>query len=262
MTRAVGFGLIVLIIVNVFAFALETVEPFSLRFSRIFDGILIFSVGVFSIEYLLRTWSTTTHPSGRYRHPFLGKLRYAVSPLAVLDLVSALPFYLALVTGIDLRLLRLFRLFWLLKIVRYLPAVASIGLVFQRQQRTLLAALVLMAATLFIASTLMYFAEHETQPKAFANIPAAMWWGMTTLTTVGYGDVVPKSTAGHVLGMVIMLLGIAMFALPAWAGVIYLGRSVCYMKTAHGDGYCLFIYGVAGVGEHRFQETAGIESLY
>ncbi len=214
LSRVVNFALLVLIITNVFAYALETVESFYSRFHMVFDGILAFSVGVFSIEYLLRIWSVTTHPSGRYRHPIKGRLRYTVSPLALLDLASVLPFYLFFITGLDLRLLRIFRLLWLLKVIRYLPAVATIGSVFRRQQRTLLAALVLMAITLFIASTLMYFAERDTQPESFGSIPTAMWWGMTTLTTVGYGDVVPKSTAGHVLGMVIMLLGIAMFALP------------------------------------------------
>lgn len=212
--RMVSLSLVILIFANIVAFALETIDEVNTRAASVFFGLFWVSVFIFSVEYVFRIWSITEHPSGKYRQPFWGRLKYAISPLAILDLAVILPFYLSLFGGIDLRLLRIFRLLWLLKLIRYLPAIATIGLVFRRQSRTLVAALVIMVSTLFIASTLMYFAEREIQPEVFASIPQAMWWGVTTLTTVGYGDVVPLSASGRVMGMVIMLLGIAMFALP------------------------------------------------
>jgi voltage-gated potassium channel len=104
---------------------------------------------------------------------------------------------------------------WILKITRYLPAMGALGRVLKRERRTLAAVMSIMVIMLFIASSLIYLLEHEQQPEQFGSIPHAMWWGIATLTTVGYGDVVPVSTMGKALGSVIMLLGIGTFALPA-----------------------------------------------
>jgi voltage-gated potassium channel len=212
--RIIRVGLVVLVILNMLAVALESIDSLRDRYAILFNGLLIFSIVVFTIEYVARIWSCTADPSGRYRRPLVGRLRYAGKPLTLLDLAAILPFFLALFPGVDLRLLRIFRLLWLLKVMRYLPAIATISHVFLSQRRTLLATFVVMLTTLFIGSTLMYVAERDVQPNAFGNIPQAMWWGVTTLTTVGYGDVVPTSPIGRVTGMVIMLLGIGMFALP------------------------------------------------
>jgi voltage-gated potassium channel len=212
--KIIRVALIVLIFLNIAAVALESIGSLRDRYASVFDGFLVFSLAAFALEYLARVWSCTADPSGRYRRPIVGRLRYASNPLALLDLAAILPFLFALLPGIDLRFLRLFRLLWLLKVMRYLPAIATISRVFLGQRRTLLATFVVMLTTLFIASTLMYAAERDVQPGSFGNIPQAMWWGVTTLTTVGYGDVVPISPTGRFMGMVIMLLGIAMFALP------------------------------------------------
>jgi len=212
--KMVRVGLVALILLNVVSVAMESVDWIAERYEIWFDGFLIFSMVIFATEYTVRIWSCSAHPTGRYRQPFLGRLRYAFTPLALLDLAAILPLIFSLFPGVDLRMLRIFRMLWLLKVLRYLPAIATITQVFHRQRKTLLAALVVMVTTLFIASTLMYLAERDVQPDAFASIPQAMWWGMTTLTTVGYGDVVPTSVTGRVMGMIIMFLGIAMFALP------------------------------------------------
>ena len=206
--------LISLILLNVIAVTLETVEPLHIDFANFFDAFMIFSVSVFTMEYFVRVWTCTLEKSGRYGHPFTGRLRYMITPLAIIDLLAILPFYLSMFIGVDLRSLKIVRLLWIIKIMRYFPALITLGIVIKRERRTLAAVLVLMFLVLFITSSLVYLLEREGQPAAFASIPQAMWWGMATLTTVGYGDVVPHSALGKFLGMVIMLMGIGMFALP------------------------------------------------
>jgi len=177
--------------------------------------VLHFSIAVFTLEFLLRLWTAPLHSGGIYTHPVRGRLRFLLSPMMLIDLVAILPYYLGVIAGIDLRFLRLIRLLWILKITRYFPAMSTLGRVLKRERRTLAAVMVIMLIILFIASSLVYLLEHERQPEHFASLPHAMWWGMATLTTVGYGDVVPVSPMGRVLGVVIMLLGIGTFALPA-----------------------------------------------
>lgn len=205
----------ILISLNVVALILETVEPLGSRYAGLFDALLVFSVAVFSIEYVLRVATCTHHRSGRYAQPLAGRLRYVVSPLALLDLLAILPFYLSVFVSIDLRFLRMFRLLWILKVMRYLPAVETLMIVLRRERGTLSAMLVLLLVMVFAASSLMYFLERGVQPDNFGSVPHALWWGISTLTTVGYGDVVPESALGKVLGGLIMLAGIGMFAMPA-----------------------------------------------
>ncbi len=214
-SRTANGFLMLLIVLNVLAVMLETVEPLATRYAIFFHAFLVFSVSVFTLEYLLRLWTCTQEPFGKYAQPFRGRLRYMMSALAIVDLIAIIPFYLSMFFAVDLRFIRVFRLLWIIKIMRYLPAMATLVHVLKRERRTLAAALVLMLVMLFLAASLMYCAEHEIQPQAFASIPHALWWGVATLTTVGYGDVVPHSAIGRMLGMIIMLLGIAMFALPA-----------------------------------------------
>ncbi len=204
-----------LIVLNLAAVVLETLEPIAGRYASLFHGFFLFSIAAFTIEYSLRVLACTRHRSDRYAHPVAGRLRYLVSPLALLDLLAILPFYLSMGTSIDLRFLRIFRLLWILKAMRYLRAMATLGVVLRRERGTLLTIIVLLLSIIFTASTLVYFFERHVQPENFGSIPHAMWWGIATLTTVGYGDVVPQSPLGKVLGGLIMLSGIAMFAMPA-----------------------------------------------
>jgi len=213
--RALNLFLIVLIALNVLAVLLESVETLALRHAAAFQMFEIFSVAVFTVEYGLRLWTCTEDPRWRGARPLVARLRYAATPMAIFDLLAFLPFYLAMVVTIDLRFLRVFRLLRILKLTRYSPAAETLAAVVNNERRALFSALVLMLTLLTIASSLMYMIEKETQPEAFASIPAAMWWGMATLTTVGYGDVTPVTPLGKLLGGVIALLGIGMFALPA-----------------------------------------------
>jgi voltage-gated potassium channel len=140
------------------------------------------------------------------------------TPLALVDLVAILPFYLPMLIRIDfrvLRVLRFVRLFRLLKMSRYLRSLRMFGTVVHEKKEELVIAIGMVLVILLFASSGMYALEHAAQPDAFASIPAAMWWGIATLTTVGYGDIYPITPLGKVLGSVIALLGVGLFALPA-----------------------------------------------
>lgn len=218
--RWVGLLILSLIALNVLVIVVESTEevatpadlpPFYLWFEWC-------SVAVFSVEYLLRVWSSPE--DARFAGRGLPRLRFALTPMALVDLLAVLPFYLGLLGlgGVDLRVvrvLRMFRLFRILKLGRYSVAMQNIGEALRARRGELGFAVFVILVLLLLASTLMYLVEQPHQPDRFGSIPAAMWWGIATLTTVGYGDLVPVTAVGRVLGAVIAVLGIGIFALPA-----------------------------------------------
>lgn len=213
--RVVRWSLGALIAMNILAFVLGTVPTLRTQHQALFDALLHGSMAIFTLEFLLRVWVAPLHPEGLYTDPLRGRMRFLLSPMMLADLLALLPWWLGLAGAVDLRFLRIIRLLWIVRVTRHLPAVGMLGRVLKRERRTLFAVLLIMLTMLFIASSLVYLLEHERQPQRFATIPHAMWWGMATLTTVGYGDVVPVSPMGRLLGVVIMLLGVGTFALPA-----------------------------------------------
>ena len=213
--RAVNVSLLALIMLNVAAVVLETVDPIQAAFGQAFDVFEAFSVAVFGAEYILRLWSCPADP--RYARPIAGRLKFATSFMPLVDLVSILP---SLIPGgfLDLRfvrVLRLLRLFRTLKLARYSQSLQTLGRVLANKRSQLAVTGMAGALVLICASSLMYFAEHEAQPDKFSSIPAAMWWGVETLTTIGYGDLFPVTPLGRVMGSVIAVLGIGLFVLPA-----------------------------------------------
>jgi len=174
----------------------------------------VVAIGAFTVEYLLRLWSITVDP--RYSRPVVGRLRWALTPMALLDLLAILPFYLPFVVA-DLRVLRLARVFRLArigKLARYSKAAnVLLGALKERREELYLSGGVI-AMLMLVSSSLMYYAENAAQPEVFSSIPAAMWWAIVTLTTVGYGDSYPVTTAGRMLAAATAVLGIAMLALP------------------------------------------------
>ena len=209
------YFIVALIITNVIAVILETVEGLYVAYTEFFTGFELFSVAVFTVEYLVRLWVVVDSPNENYRHPFNGRLRYAVTPMALIDIAAILPFYLSLLIPVDLRFMRVFRLLRLLKLTRYSTALQTLGAVLYDQRRTLGASIFVMFILLVFSSSIIYLVEKDAQPEAFSSIPKAMWWGLATLTTVGYGDVTPATGIGKVFGATIMVLGIGMAALPA-----------------------------------------------
>ena len=161
-----------------------------------FQGFEAFSIAVFTVEYVLRVWSAIEQTYPRYKHPLWGRLRYAASPMAVIDLLAVLPFYLSFLLPIDLRVLRVLRLVRMFKLTRYSPAMNLLLAALREEVQAIAAALFVLLLLLVLASSLAYLAEHEAQPAAFGTIPQAMWWAIVTLTTVGYGDVVPVTPLG------------------------------------------------------------------
>lgn len=222
--RWIDGAVIILILANTLAVILETVEPLYWRNKMFFDGFERISVAFFTLEYLLRLWSTTTQ--AKYRHPILGRLTWMVTPGALIDLFAILPFYLPLFIGFDLRFIRLLRLARLLrffKMGRYLSAFRMFRQVFRTKKEELVLSLSITALLIVVASCIMYFVEHDAQPGKFSSIPETMWWSVATLTTVGYGDVYPVTTLGKTLTAMISILGVGVFALPA--GILASGFS-------------------------------------
>jgi len=209
--------IITLITANVVAVVLESdpslTDADSVPYWSAFE---VFSSVVFTIEYLLRLWCAVEHP--RYAHPVRGRLRYMRTPLALVDLVAILPFWLPMVTSLDtrvLRALRLFRLFRLLKIGRYSSAISALARVFSRKADELSMTFFAVSLSLIVFASLMYFVENPAQPTVFTSITQTMWWAIATLTTVGYGDMYPITTAGQIIGGLIAVTGVVMIAVPS-----------------------------------------------
>jgi voltage-gated potassium channel len=215
------YFMIALIVANVFAIILETVESIYVKSPVFFFWFEVVSVAIFTLEYVLRVWSCAEDPSRGSNHPIMERVRFVLTPMAMIDLLAFLPFYLSAFFGIDLRMLRAIRLLRLLKLSRYSPALSVIGSVIMAQHKALTAALLVMLIALLFSSSILFVLEQDVQPDKFASIPDAMWWSLATLTTVGYGDVAPITPLGRFFGGITMIIGIGMFALPT--GVIATG---------------------------------------
>lgn len=220
--KIINSFIITLIILNVIAVILETVPTFQKAYGTFFHYFDFISVMIFTIEYVLRLWSCNHDP--RYRHSITGRLRYMLTTDALIDLLAILPFYVHAMVGFDLRVLRILRLLRFLRLFRltaYMKSAKMVKNVFVSRANELKLSLVLVFFLIIIASCLIYFAEHNAQPAVFSSIPATMWWAVVTVTSVGYGDMVPITTTGKILTSVISLSGFAIFALPA--GIITAG---------------------------------------
>lgn len=206
--------ILILILLNAAAVILETVESIEQQYQVLFFRFEVFSVIVFTIEYLVRIWASTSQE--KYKQPFWGRVKFMLTPMALIDLLAILPFYLAF-SAFDLRFirtLRIFRLFRLMKLARYSSSIQLFGNVLRNRKEELVVTATIVLVLMVLSASFIYFAEHEAQPEAFPDIPGSMWWAIVTLTTVGYGDVYPVTVLGKVFAAVIAILGIGMFALP------------------------------------------------
>ena len=214
--KTINTFIITLIILNVVAVMLETVPSIHEPYKDFFRHFDTFSVIIFTIEYLFRVWSS--NHNYKYRHSVKGRLKYIFSLGALIDLLAILPFYLHSLIGLDLRVLRMFRLLRFLRLFRltsYMKATRMVINVFKSTRKQLLISLMLTFFLIIISSCLIYFAEHLAQPHVFTSIPETIWWSVVTLTTVGYGDMIPVTIPGKIMTIVIMLTGVALLALPA-----------------------------------------------
>jgi voltage-gated potassium channel len=207
--------LIVIIILNILAIVLDSVHEIHDEYHEEFLLFEIFSVIFFTVEYILRLYSIVENP--KFKHPVKGRLAFVKSPIAIVDLLAFAPFYLTFLP-IDLRFLRMFRLmglFRMFKIARYLEALNLVKKVLTERKEQLVLSIVFILFVLVIISTIMFYVEREAQPDAFSSIPATMWWGVATLTTVGYGDIVPITPLGKIMGGMFTIMGVGLLALPA-----------------------------------------------
>lgn len=206
--------IITLIILNVVAFALETVPSIEARYGDALYAFEILSVIVFTIEYALRIWSAVEVPFLQRMPAWEARVRFAARPYLIIDLLAILPFYLSFLFPVDLRVLRVLRLLRFLKLSRYSPAMHTLIRVLYAERRSLMGAGMLLITAVLFAATGMYYLEQHAQPDKFGSLPLSMYWAVTTLTTVGYGDVAPITPLGQVFATLTMVLGLCILALP------------------------------------------------
>ncbi|WP_299200771.1 ion transporter [uncultured Amphritea sp.] len=229
--KAIDILLIVLISLNVLFVMLETLPSINAEQRRWFYGFEVFSVIIFTIEYVARVWSCVEDGESNHKHPFWGRLRYMLTPLALIDLIVILPFYLSMMLVVDLRFMRVLRLLRVFKLTRYSSSMSLLLQVLQREARSIGAALFVLFMLIIMASSLIYYAEHRAQPEFFGSIPASMWWAIVTMTTVGYGDVIPVTVMGKVMASIISIMSLGIVALPA--GLLASGFSEAIRERRH-----------------------------
>ncbi len=207
--------LVVLITANVVTMVLISKAAIDAVWNSWLDGFEVVSVALFTIEYLFRVWSAVKSGHRRYRQPLFGGLRYMLTPLALVDLIAILPFYLSFLAPVDLLFVRVFRMFLIFKLTHYQASMNLLAKVLRNEARPIAAAIFVLMMLLIVAASFAYLAEHQAQPQVFASIPDAMSSAIMTMTTVGYGDMVPVTPLGKVVGGVIAIVGLGMVALPA-----------------------------------------------
>lgn len=213
-TKSFQIFIITLISVNVLVVIIETEESVLDEYGYLFTPFEVFSIIVFTGEYIARIIVCKLNP--KYQNQKYGILRFIFTPMMLVDLAAILPFFLPFVVA-DIRfirIIRLLRLFRLFKLARYSEPMQTLGEVFKSKAGDLAVAFFILFIVLIFASSLMYHAEHEAQPVAFSSIPTSMWWGIVTLTTIGYGDVYPVTVAGKFIAAGVAVLGIAVYAIP------------------------------------------------
>ena len=213
-------SIIILICLNIFAVIAASINSVNERYQTFFYHFEIFSIIIFTIEYLLRLWTSKfLYPDSKFFY-----LKFIFSFAALIDLAAILPFYLPFIVGIDLRflrILRILRMFRIFKLGRYSEAMSIIGKVLKKEKEKLISTIVLTIIMIFISATIMYYAENQAQPDVFPDIIETTWWAISTITTVWYGDFYLVTIIGKICGAIISLLGIMIIALPS--GIICSG---------------------------------------
>lgn len=203
------------VLISVLAVILESVDSIYYNLAVEFVVLDTLAVLVFGFEYAFRIYSCVEDP--RYKHWFAGRFRYARSPGAIIDLLAIIPFFLEVFLHhlVDLRFLRAFRLMRLFKLTRYTGSAGTLFTVVRRELPTIGTSAFIMMLLVVFAASFGYLLEHEAQPEKFENIPTAIYWAVITLASVGYGDISPITPMGRIMTVVMALLGIGIFAIPA-----------------------------------------------
>src|ERR1700757_1079631 len=210
----VGRLIVLLIITNLVAMALDSVPALQAQYEPLFPAIERLSLVLFTIEYGLRVWVAAEHAPHRLSSERKARWEFVTSPLGVIDLLAVLPFWFALVLPADLRVLLVFRMVRFLKLARYSPAMRSLLDVLYNERRALFGCFVILLGATLVVASIMHVIEGHAQPEKFGTIPDAMWWACVTLGTIGYGDVVPATALGRVVASITIFVGLIMVALP------------------------------------------------
>ena len=193
-----------LIFVSIVSFSIDTLPNISENISKILKGFEVFSITIFSIEYLLRVYVS--------KKPF----KYIFSFYGLIDIIAILPFYLN--KFLDLRFLRAFRIFRVfraLKLMRYNKALNRFNLAFKIVKEEIILFFMVTLVLIFITSAGIYFFENEAQPEVFKSVFHSAWWSIVTLTTVGYGDVYPITIGGKIFTFFVLMIGVGLVTIPA-----------------------------------------------
>ncbi|HZV22007.1 MAG TPA: cyclic nucleotide-gated ion channel [Hyphomicrobiales bacterium] len=206
--------------VNELAAIVATVPRLVAEYSSVLHIIAAAAAVTFAIEYSLRLWSAVELPYLSRRRAWQARLAYALRPMALIDLAAAISAILGFLFP-EVPAIQALRLIAFLKVARYSSGLQSLGLVIAEERGALLGCLLLVICLLLFTGAGIWLIEREAQPDRFATLPETLWWAIITLTTVGYGDVVPVTGAGKLFTAVMILAGIAVLALPV--GVIVTG---------------------------------------
>ena len=203
------------VITSVLAVVLESIHSVHYLINLEFVILDTIAVAIFTVEYLMRIYACVEEP--RFRHGFLGRLKQARSTSTLIDLLAILPFFLEILLGsvLDLRFLRTFRLARLLKLTRYNDSTKILTTVIAREWPVISASAFIMILMVVMTASLGYVIENQAQPEKFDNIPNSVYWAVITLASVGYGDISPVTAIGRFMTVVMSLLGIGIFAIPA-----------------------------------------------
>jgi voltage-gated potassium channel len=216
--------LLAFILGNVLTIMLETVPSINAKYHTTLGQFESVTVYIFALEYVIRLWCSVEDPRIGSRRPLIGRLKYALRPMMIVDLLSFLPFLLLGAFGaaaLALRSFRFLRLLRLLKIARYSPAVSALLGVLYAERRALTGTFILLLCVTCISGELIHLTEGAAQPNVFGTLPDGMYWAVTTLSTVGYGDKTPITMLGRLVAGLTMVTGLVLFAMPI--GIIATG---------------------------------------
>jgi voltage-gated potassium channel Kch len=207
--------IVIWVIISVLTVILESVSSIEYVLNIQFVILDTLAVAFFTIEYCMRLYSCVEEPD--YQHAITGRLKMAKSTSSMIDFLAILPFFLEAFLHhlLDLRFLRVFRLLRLLKLTRYTGATGTLTTVIAREWPVLATSAFIMLLMVVLTASLGYLFEHEAQPDKFENIPQSIYWAVITLASVGYGDIAPITPLGRIMTIILALLGIGIFALPA-----------------------------------------------